>query len=550
MHKYQAMIGSVLGRRYTLMSIIGVGGMAVVFSAFDKETGNTVAVKMLREDSEDVIQYPEFKSQFINEAKLLSKLSHSGVVKYYGSSLEKSPLYFVMEYVEGVTLKDYISRRKILPQSEVLDIGIQVLSALSHIHSKGIVHCDIKPHNVILMTNGRIKLTDFGIARAPGVIPDLPPDRAVGTVYYVSPEQAEGKVLDHRSDLYSLGIMMYQMASGRLPFTSNDIDKVAVMQSSAPPRRPRTINPEISKGLEQIILKAMSKKAYMRFTNAAQMSSYLEILKRNPGAVFRLSEKSVSQSSGATVYHSTNTYPALLGVIAALILTLAIALPGISDIVGGGVDGNTVSLRIPDVRGKTLQAAAEKLDESLYDIEIKYDYNSKRPSGKILEQSPSSGESVKFDPSETQCKITLTVSADPTELTMISVTSLSPDAAKAALEKEGYTVSFEEIYSDTVGLGLVCGTLPESGAKVLAGSQVTLYVSLGADIVFTEVGNYVHKSEAEVAAELITDGLMVGRVEYKASSFPDGTVLSQSVAYGQTVPEGTYIDFTVSKNNP
>ena len=254
MQKYQAMIGTALNGRYLLLSIIGSGGMAVVFSAYDQVAGKTVAVKMLHEETA-----PTFRNQFISEANALSQIQHPGVVKLYEASLDKSPYFFVMEYVEGITLREYISRRKILPHSEVIEFSLQILSALSHIHSKGIVHCDIKPDNVILMKNGRIKLTDFGIARMPGVIPDLPPDRAVGTVYYVSPEQAEGKVLDHRSDLYSLGIMIYQMSSGKLPFMSNDIDKVALMQSSAPPKRPRSINPEISKGLEQIILKAISK---------------------------------------------------------------------------------------------------------------------------------------------------------------------------------------------------------------------------------------------------------------------------------------------------
>ncbi len=547
MQKYNGLIGTVLKGRYILMSVIGEGGMAVVYSAFDKLTGNTVAVKMLREDSEEVRSIPAFKKQFANEANALASLSHPGIVKFYDSSLEKSPLYFVMEYVEGITLKDYISRKKRLTQNETADFSIQILSALSHIHSKGIVHCDIKPHNVILMKNGRVKLTDFGIARVPGVILDLPPDRAVGTVYYVSPEQAEGKVLDHRSDIYSLGIMMYQMASGRLPFTSNDIDKVARMQASAPPKRPRSINPEITKGLEQIILKAISKKPYMRFTDAAEMSRYLDILRKNPQSVFRLQEKAPQITHSPALYHSHSSYSVAAGVLGALILTLSIAFPSIKSNVSNGTEDGFVRMTVPDLRDKTLSYAAEKLDDDLYDVEIVYDYSSLKTPGRIVSQSPQSGEAVRIDPTKEQCVITLTVSATKTALTMIDVTSLSPEEAEAALIKAGYTVKFENLYSDTVTQGLVCATSPKANEIAVAGSRVTVYISLGADVSFVNLPDLVGKTEAEVSRELESLGLKVGRVTYKSSHLPSGTILTQSVNPETVVPVGTAVDFTVSK---
>ncbi len=547
MQKYNGLIGTILKGRYLLLSVIGEGGMAVVYSAFDKLTGNTVAVKMLREDSEEVRSIPAFKKQFANEANALASLSHPGIVRFYDSSLEKSPLYFVMEYVEGITLKDYISKKKRLTQNETADFAIQLLSALSHIHSKGIVHCDIKPHNVILMKNGRVKLTDFGIARVPGVILDLPPDRAVGTVYYVSPEQAEGKVLDHRSDIYSLGIMMYQMAAGRLPFMSNDIDKVARMQASAPPKRPRSINPDITKGLEQIILKAISKKPYMRFTDAAEMSRYLDILRKNPQAVFRLQERMPQGNHTPAMYHSHSSYAAAAGVMAALILTLSIALPSIRAKVSSGTEDGLVKITVPDLRDKTLSYAAEKLDEDIYDIEILYDYNSLKTPGRIVSQSPASGEAVKLDPTKEQCTVTLTVSATKTALTMIDVTALSPKEAETALIKAGYTVKFENLYSDTVSQGLVCATLPRANEIAVAGSQVTVYISLGADVSFVNVPNFVGKTETEVSAELTSAGLKVGRVTYKSSHLPSGTILTQSVNPDAVVPSDTAVDFTVSK---
>ena len=207
MSEYSDMIGATLGGRYLLLSEIGCGGMAVVFSAYDRATGETVAVKLLNERSPDRGQsISDLKKQFAGEARIHSLISHPSIAGFRRACLDKSPMYFVMEYVDGTTLNDYIIQNRGLTQFEIIDIACQILSALSHIHSKGIVHCDIKPHNVIITYNGKVKLTDFGIARTVGKLPDLPKDKAVGTVYYVSPEQAEGKALDHRSDLYSLGV--------------------------------------------------------------------------------------------------------------------------------------------------------------------------------------------------------------------------------------------------------------------------------------------------------------------------------------------------------
>ena len=473
MQQYQHMIGKLLANRYLIISIIGVGGMAVVFNAYDKVSGDTVALKMLCEENEDKDALPTLRKQFINEARAMSKLSHAGVVKLFDASLKQSPLYFVMEFVDGITLKEYISRKKCLTQYEVVDFSLQILSALSHIHSKGIVHCDIKPHNILLTRSGKLKITDFGISRMPGIIPDIPEDKAVGTVYYVSPEQAEGKVLDHRSDLYSLGIMMYQMASGKLPFVSNDIDKVARMQSYAPPKRPRAINPEISKGLEQIILKSIAKKTYMRFTDADEMRHYLELLKRNPAAVFRLQEKSYEPKSEhpPIKYHSHNAYATLLGVCAAFIISLSVSI-----------------------------------------FALNYEPN------KAI-----GGSSMIAD-----------------------VTSLSPNEADEILEEQGYKVKFENLYSDTVAAGLACKTSPEANSKVKRGSEITVYISLGPDIIFVTPGDFTGNHEREVLVRLNELGLTVGEVSYVSSELPKGTVISQSVDADKNIPKGTAIDFVVS----
>lgn len=549
MQKYYSMIGTVMSGRYLLTGMIGIGGMAAVFKAYDKQTGETVALKLLRDDIGDMGSLSSLRDQFINEARAFASLSHHGVVRLLDHSLERAPYYFVMEYVESVTLKQYLTKKKLLPQSEVIDFSIQILEALAHIHSKGIVHCDIKPHNILLMKNGKIKITDFGIARMPGVVPDLPPDRAVGTVYYVSPEQAEGKVLDHRSDLYSLGIMMYQMASGRLPFESSDIDKVARMQASAPPNRPRAINPDISKGLEQIILKAIAKKPYMRFTDAEEMGSYLELLYENPNAVFRLQEKSygAQQSSRASIkYHSHNAYAVLLGVLAAFMIVSSIAIPAIKNTSLASHSEGEVRVVVPDLKGKTLVEAADKLDDRLFDVEVIYDYTSQKAAGKIISQSPSHGSFDYIDPKTEQYKITITVSAKGESFTMIDLIALSPETAEEILRKYGFTTRIEAIYSDTVPAGLVCATHPAANTVTVGGGEAVIYVSLGANVSLVSPPDLTGKSEAEVASIMKELGLKVGKVTYQADYRPKGTIIIQSAKAGEEIPVGTVVDFTVS----
>ena len=340
---YRSMIGSILDGRYLLISIVGRGGSSVVFNAFDRHAETTVAIKLFNEAAIPPEEVSAAKKQFANEVRILSILSHPNIVGYRGANLKGKPMYFVMEYADGLTLKEYLGRKKIIPTKELLDISCQILSALEHMHGKGIVHCDIKPHNIIILPNKKIKITDFGIAQLNGKTIPLAPDKAVGTVYYVSPEQAKGMALDHRSDIYSLGIMLYEMSAGELPFYSENPDKVAEMQALAPPRRPRNINPDISKGIEQVILKAIAKKPHMRFKNAKDMATYLEILRKNPRSVFRLQERNPGDISPIPQKNNKFLIPAIVS--AGVLLAVIIALFSMSsqDSCGGGEPYNTYS---------------------------------------------------------------------------------------------------------------------------------------------------------------------------------------------------------------
>ena len=278
-------IGQTLEDRYTIVNVIGHGGMATVYGAYDRVSGRSVAIKILNKQLE---QNPAQIKLFINESTALSLLSHPNIVMVYNTAITTGIKYFVMEYVEGITLKSHIEHRGALPEREILYYASQILSALDYIHSKSIIHCDIKPQNIILLQNGSIKVADFGISRLNSIIDfkDEASDVAVGTVYYVSPEQAQGKKPKKSSDLYSLGVMLYELITGSLPFFHENATEVAKMQISKEPIPPSVLRRDMSVGLEQIILRAMEKDPSRRYSSASEMLVDINALRQNSKTVF------------------------------------------------------------------------------------------------------------------------------------------------------------------------------------------------------------------------------------------------------------------------
>ena len=278
-------IGQTLEDRYTIVNVIGHGGMSTVYGAYDRVSGRSVAIKILNKKLE---QNPEQIQLFVNESTALSLLSHPNIVMVYNTAITSSIKYFVMEYVEGITLKSHIEHVGALSEREILYYASQILSALDYIHSKSIIHCDIKPQNIILLQNGSIKVADFGIARLNSMIDNTgeKSDVAVGTVYYVSPEQARGKRPGKESDLYSLGVMLYELITGKLPFYNENATEVAKMQINKEPTPPSVYRHDISVGLEQIILRAMEKETYRRYSSAAEMLVDINALRQNSKTVF------------------------------------------------------------------------------------------------------------------------------------------------------------------------------------------------------------------------------------------------------------------------
>lgn len=285
MTAYDSFIGQTFENRYTIVNVIGTGGMATVYGAYDQVTGRSVAIKMMQKKLEHNARQIHL---FVNESTALSLLSHPNIVQVYNTAITNSTKYIIMEYVEGITLKKHIDHRGALPEREVLYYATQILSALDYIHSKGIVHCDIKPQNIILLQNGSIKVADFGIARLDAMLDNSKErsDVALGTVYYVSPEQAQGKAPKAESDLYSLGVMLYEAMTNRLPFYHENSTEVAKMQISKEPTPPSVYRHDISVGLEQIILRAMEKNPKKRYANAMEMLTDIRALRQNSKTVF------------------------------------------------------------------------------------------------------------------------------------------------------------------------------------------------------------------------------------------------------------------------
>lgn len=285
MTAYDPFIGQTFEGRYTIVNVIGTGGMATVYGAYDQVTGRSVAIKMMQKKLEHNAKQIKL---FINESTALSLLSHPNIVQVYTTAITNSTKYIIMEYVDGITLKKHIDHRGALPEREVLYYATQILSALDYMHSKGIVHCDIKPQNIILLQNGSIKVADFGIARLDAMF-DRSKERndvALGTVYYVSPEQAQGKAPRAESDLYSLGVMLYEAMTNRLPFYNENPTEVARMQINTEPAPPSDFREDISVGLEQIILRAMEKNPKARYATATEMLTDIRALRQNSKTVF------------------------------------------------------------------------------------------------------------------------------------------------------------------------------------------------------------------------------------------------------------------------
>lgn len=556
MDLFEKYVGQVFDRRYKIKKIIGIGGMAVVFEAYDMLKNRPVAVKMLKDDISTDTQAVK---RFINESKAVAMLSHPNIVSIFDVSVKDNLKYIVMELIEGITLKNYMQKKGALSFKEVVSITEQILRALEHAHSKGIVHRDIKPQNIMLLRDGSIKVADFGIAKLPNAETVTMTDKAIGTVFYISPEQASGRTIDHRSDLYSLGATMYEMATGKLPFTAESPVSVALMQVKSTPPSPREHNPSIVRGLEQIILIAMEKNPAHRFQSASQMLRHLLQIKNNPKAVFKVTQHSAdnenlfnNSASGKKRGLSQNRsmLPIIAGITSAFLIVAAISAVTIISAFLEATSGNdAIVVEIPDlVGGIYTQELADQLEGNYYDVTLEQVFDS-ASANTILDQDPKVGEKRKVIPGRQDCKITITVSKGAQTMELDNYKYLYYYEAEIALKELGLYPEREYVYHDYIPESYVVATNPEEGTTVKYGDTVKLTISKGqnAEEYSVTVPDFLGKSEVAAKLLLSEGKLKLGEVTYIESTSPKGTILKQSLASMSSVPRNTSINFTVSK---
>lgn len=576
-------IGKKLDGRYEITELVGVGGMADVYKGIDVIDNKPVAIKILKKE---FVENEEFLRRFRNESKAIAVLSHPNIVKIYDVGFSEKIQYIIMEYIDGITLKEYIEEEKVLTWKDTVHFIIQILRALQHAHEKGIVHRDIKPQNIMMFTDGTIKVMDFGIAKFAREEGKTATDQAIGSVHYISPEQARGDVTDEKSDIYSVGAMMYEMLTGKKPFDSDNPVSIAVMHMHDIPERPRAVNPEIPDGLEEIVLKAMEKDPSDRYQSATEMISDIEAFKANPDIIFgyyqeeaeddqtkffdavsdeqaedELPEVNDAQNMPYDTVYENNapngnydyddgdeeeeeqrsslvvpvlTAAVVVVIIVAVIFVVSLVTNLISD------DGNNADFTMPDFYGMDYNEAVNKYGNNINFQENGYEYN-ELDSGCIIDQDVEPGtEFKKGDVVKVKISKGMETVSVPDNLT-----GMNADLAKMSLKEIGLECEIKNSSSSEVDKGNVIKTEPEAGTEVDKGTTIILYVSMGLDAEQVKVENYVGKNVDDAASMAEYRGL-VPVIEQAPSYEEEGIVFEQNLEVDSTVEAGTEIVFQVS----
>lgn len=563
-------VGKRLDGRYEIQEIIGVGGMAVVYKAYDNIDDRIVAVKILKEE---FLQNEEFRRRFKNESKAIAVLSHPNIVKVYDVSFGDRLQYIVMEYVEGITLKEYIEQQKVISWKEAVHFVTQILRALQHAHDKGIVHRDIKPQNIMLLQNGNIKVTDFGIARFSRSETRTMTESAIGSVHYISPEQARGEITDDKADLYSVGVVLYEMLTGQLPFQSDSAVSVAIMQLQSDPKSPRELNDQIPVGLEQITMKAMQKDVRDRYQSAAEMLLDLDEFKRNPNIKFNYAcfvdneptkyiedtgkvrpvvppepEDSYEEESSSR----KKTLPILIGIVTGLaVVGIIIGILFGTGILGGG------RVKIPKLVGLDYYNDIQpylKDTYADYDIQISDEaiVDSTKSPNTVAEQSPAYAEGKTM---RKNGKIVIKLVKSGGDIEIPDVRGSTFEEAKQKLIAKGFNVSSSPIgvYDADLKEGQVVQTVPSAGTKVAADTTIYIQVNTGEDTNSVEMPDLeIGKNTLDVA-KMILEGygleLNTSAIKYEDSEHPKDTIIGQSVTAGTKIAKNSKIGVTVSNGS-
>ncbi len=556
----------IIDKRYKIVDTVGSGGMSVVYKAQDLVMNRYVALKLLNDElstNEKAIR------RFANESKAVAMISSEHIVKVYDVNLDHNPKYIAMEYVSGCNLKEYMEKNAPLPIDQAVSLISQLLSALRYTHDKGIVHLDVKPQNVMITEDLRLKLTDFGIARLPGEESTEEKEKAMGTVHYMSPEQANGSPVDFNTDVYSAGVIFYEMLTGRLPFEGDTPLSVAMMHINNPPVPPGKYNPSIPAALEQIILKTMEKDPAARFRSAASMRRALKLYQKDNAIVFEqatldsIDETSVEQpkpkdkkpkkKKKKTKHGRRTMFPIIFGVSCAFFMVFLFAAVFMVVSLVNMTKDSSITIVVPDLSGQQYSSEYAKSleDDNLKITSIEYVYDSDAPSGVIVEQTPKAGQRKKLADNSQFCEISVKISRGNETVIVPDITVTEYRNALILLEEESLRYKIVQTNSSTILDGYVISTEPSAGTVVSKNSEVTVYVSLGQEISFTSMPNLTGKTLSEVKTLLAQSSLTLGKVTREPSQSPTGTVLTQSIEAGKSIPmKYTVVDVVLSIKIP
>ena len=567
------LIGKKLDGLYEVKELIGSGGMANVYKAVmlgrngPVPAGTVVAVKVLRQE---YTHDPELVRRFKNESKAISLLNHPNIVKVYDVSVNDQLQYIVMEYVDGMTLREYLNERGgKLTSRETVHFISQILKALEHAHANGVVHRDIKPQNIMLLDNGQLRMMDFGIARISRAENQLLSGKTMGSVHYISPEQAKGDETDCTSDIYSVGVMMYEMLSGQLPFDAEDAVEVAIKQISDQPKSLHEIAPQVPAALVEITEKAMAKLPQNRYASAREMLDALDTYVLNPSVMFeyqyitedapeKVVKRTMNQNKAARQNHPNESaaprgknakrkrrtifLPVLFGITIAFALAcLALCWLILND--SSNLMNNKADITLNDYIGMTQEEAqaTEQVASGQISVTWEQEYNSNYAAGYIYKQSPVSGRTVREGQG-----VTLTVSLGTQYVTVPDLTNYVQADAEQQLKSLGVSVLVTQAVDTSVASGAVIRTDPAAGTQVESGSTVVVYVSRPQVATTTKVPSLSGMSVDDARTLLVQNHLGLGSQTDQYSDQPVGTVIGQNPAAGSTAKLNGRVNITVS----
>lgn len=560
------MISKVLNNRYEIIELIGRGGMAYVYKAKDRKLNRYVAVKVLREE---YTENEQFIKKFDRESQAAAGLSHPNIVSVYDVGVEGDIYYIIMEYVDGITLKQYLNKKGHLDYKEATRFIIDVAAALKCAHEHKIIHRDIKPHNILLTRDLVPKVADFGIARAITSSTVTMTNQTMGSVHYISPEQARGGFVDERSDLYSLGIMYYELLTGQLPFDEENTVTIAIKHIQEELVPPKEIMPDIPASVNDVVVKLTHKKPEDRYQNMDELIDDLEKVMVDANAAVGDNGAAVSDETQIIGDEGLFKIEPVTGPIESgyheddeeeeddlaqaqrkkkkKIIAFSIA-GGVLAIILIVILMNTLTTKavmVPNVKNMTQEQAAQELEKAGLKLEVENQvYSSDVESGKIVSQNPEEGREMKKGQT-----VKVTVSKGTQNVTVPKVIGLSEAEATAAIDKLKLVKNVKREYNSDVATGIVYSVDPGEGVSVAEGTSITLYVSKGQDLV--TVPGIVGMSESAAEAQIEDSGLSVGRVTTSESdTVSAGLVISQSPTEGTQTERGTSINFVVSSGKP